>query len=152
MAFPIVPAEQLVGVSELDPELADLPDAVDNDENTVNILRKNQLVTLMDFSNVEQNLPQARSMLGELFGIMDDSDVRLKLQLSRAVWVWQVSKIASLRAGRSNDRILRKYRRDQQEIRQTQVPHFQHGHKQGAGRHAQNRGQGRAAWRWVNCT
>ena len=54
VAFQIVPAEQLVGVSELDPELADLPDAVDNDENTVNILHKNQLVTLRDFSNVEQ--------------------------------------------------------------------------------------------------
>ena len=75
MAFPVVPAEQLVGAPEFDPD-------------AVNILRKNHVVTLRDFSNVELELPQVRAMLGEMFGIKSDSDMGLKLQLSRAIGVW----------------------------------------------------------------
>ena len=36
----------------------------------------------------------------------------------------------------------RRHHRDQQEIKQTPVPHFQHGQGQGAGRHAQTGGHG----------
>ena len=72
MAFPVVPAEQLVGAPELDPELAFLLDEANIDENAVNILFKNQLVTSRDFSNVEQELPQVRAILGEMFGIKRD--------------------------------------------------------------------------------
>ena len=64
----------------------------------MNILRKNQLVTLRDFSNVERELPQVRAMLGEMFGIKSDSDIELKLQLSRAVGLASFEE-ASLRAG-----------------------------------------------------
>ena len=51
-----MPSEQLVCAPELDPQLAFLPDEANIDENAVNILRKNLLVTLRDFSNVEQEL------------------------------------------------------------------------------------------------
>ena len=79
MAFPVVPAEQLGGAPELDPELAFLVDEANIDENAVNILRKNQLTTLRDFSNVEQELPQIRAMLGEMFGIKSDSNMGVEV-------------------------------------------------------------------------
>ena len=96
--FPI-PGEQIVGAPELDPDLAFLLDEANIDENAVNILRKNQLVTLRDFLNVEQELPQVRAMFGEMFGIKSDSNMGLKLQLSGGAGIWQVSRKESLRAG-----------------------------------------------------
>ena len=59
IAFPVVPAEQLVCAPELDPELA---------------------------------CQHHRAMLGEMFGIKSDSTKGVKLQLSQAVGVWQVSR------------------------------------------------------------
>ena len=117
--------------------LAFLFDVANIDWKAVNILRKYQLVTLRDFSNFEQELPQVRAILGQMFGIMADSDVELKLQLSRAIGVWQISRmrISERDAPSCNGQSSRKYRRDQREITQTSVPHFQHGQGQGAGRH-----------------
>ena len=92
MAFPVVPEEQLVGAPELVLELAFLFDEANIDENAANNLRKSQLVTLRAFSNVEQELPQVRAVLGEMFVIQNDNDMGLKLQLSRAVGVWQISR------------------------------------------------------------
>ena len=41
----------------------------------------------------------------------------------------------------------RQHHRDQQEIRQTPAPHFQHGQGQGEGRHVQDREQGKSTQR-----